>query len=183
MTIYSSCINSNMKLHNQNTESLFSKYITFYMYTKCILCYVCDLLNTSECNVWSLEQSQADFSFRLLIWQVKSHYKATGKVAFQSLWLKDHCAGKWEGSRHVAKSMPHTHTISLSPSLTHGAPMAKVSAFSRQNKGVWKGLGNYRGMCISVYTAGLTWRQLLRAQFKSTTGRPCVRRAPLIVPV
>ncbi len=53
--------------------------------------------------------------------------------------------------------------------------MAKVSAFSRQNKGVWKGLGNYRRMCISAYTVELACRQLLRAQFKSTTGRPCVR--------
>ena len=77
----------------------------------------------------------------------------------------------------------HTHRNTLSLSLTHGALVAKVSAFSRQNKGVWKGLGNYRRMCISVYTAEPTWRQLLRAQFKSTTGRPCVRRAQLIVQV
>lgn len=58
----------------------------------------------------------------------------------------------------------HTHTH------RNGALVAKVSAFSRQNKGVWKGLGNCRRMCISAYTVELTWRQLLRAQFKSTTG-------------
>lgn len=115
----------------------------------------------------------------LLIWQMNSHASPTG-VAFQSLQLKHYCAGEW--GRHKACCQEHathtyTHTIL---SLPHGALAAKVSAFSRQNKGVWKGLGNYRGMCISVYTVELTWRQLWRAQFKSTTGRPCVRQAQLM---
>lgn len=101
-------------------------------------------------------------------------------VAFQSLQLKDYCAGEW--GRHKAccqEHAPHTHTHTIL-SLPHGALVAKVRAFSRQNKGVWKGLGNYRGMCISVYTVELTWRQLWRAQFRSTTGRPCVCR-PLLM--
>ena len=86
---------------------------------------------------------------------------------------------------HATHTHSHTHTHTYTVSLTHTwrPGGCKVSAFSRQNKGVWKGLGNYRRMCISVYTVELTWRQLLRAQFKSTTGRPCVHWAQLIVPV
>lgn len=51
----------------------------------------------------------------------------------------------------------HRHTFSLA--LAYSALVAKVSAFSRQNKGVWKGLGNCRRMCISVNTVEPTLRQ------------------------
>ena len=66
--------------------------------------------------------------------------------------LKGCSVGELGVARHVARSMGHrrTHTH------THNTLAAKVRAFSRQNKGVWKGMGNRQKNVHSVYTVKLT---------------------------
>lgn len=134
-------------------------------------------------EVWELREP----AHRLLMWL----WIATDSHNFHRQQIRPSCLSvianerllcRWMG-RQRARCQDHAPSHTRTRSHTHGALVAKVSAFSRQNKGVWKGLGNCRRMWISVYTVELTWRQLLRAQFKSTTGRPCVRWAQLIVRV